>query len=167
MFAELYFVCFEMPKSIIHQDNWTWPQKFGIIDKFCKFCRNSLQNATFHIVVYYVLVIIQCRVQYGKYFPSFLYFCFLFHEPLGEWNNSKNIRNEENMPYCTKLMCDNWFIIRECFGKQKQTLNSSIRFIRKSNQGKTYSKTKNTFIKMFEIKKKIVKHVGFQLFVSQ
>ena len=59
---------------------------------------NTLEQAS----IIYVVVIIQCRVQYGEYFPSFLYFHSLFHEPSGEWNNSENIRNEENMPYCTR-----------------------------------------------------------------
>ena len=31
----------------------------------------------------YALVIAQFRVQYGQYFPSFSYFAYLFHEPLG------------------------------------------------------------------------------------
>jgi len=26
----------------------------------------------------------ELRMQYGKYFPCFLYFCCLFHKPLGD-----------------------------------------------------------------------------------
>ena len=37
----------------------------------------------------YALVITRFRVQYDQYFPSFVYFADTFHEPSGEWNNSK------------------------------------------------------------------------------
>ena len=37
----------------------------------------------------YALVIARFRLQHDQYFPNFSYFADLFHEPLGEWNNSK------------------------------------------------------------------------------
>ena len=37
----------------------------------------------------YAIVIPRFRVRYDQCFPSLSYFAGLFHEPLGEWNNSK------------------------------------------------------------------------------
>ena len=47
-----------------------------------------------------VLAISQCRAQFEKYVPSFLIFCILkiFRASnLGEYNNSKHMKNMENI----------------------------------------------------------------------
>ena len=48
-------------------------------------------------------------MQYGVYFLSSK-FSIIFSEPSGEENIGK-IWNEKNMPYCTRITCDNLFIV--------------------------------------------------------
>ena len=85
-------------KFSLHESNKTYPPESVIKTLHLLnllFKKDNEKNIS-HILIYYqrrkcmyALVIAQFRVQYCQYFPSFLYFANLFHEPLGKWNKSK------------------------------------------------------------------------------
>ena len=55
-----------------------------------------------------VLVIVRCRVQYGKYFPSFSYFA--------TYLTAKYEKRGKYLPILHEATCDNYFIVK-CLSK--------------------------------------------------
>ena len=55
----------------------------------------------------YVVVIARCRVQYGKYFPSFSYFA--------TYLTAKYEIREKYLPILHEATCDNYFIVKCLF----------------------------------------------------
>ena len=55
--------------------------------------------------VYYVVVIARCRVQYGKYFPSFSYFSYFEITAIYE-------KRGRYLPILHEATCDNYFIVK-------------------------------------------------------
>ena len=81
-------------------------------------------------------------VQYGVYFLSFK-FSVILSEPAGEENIGK-IWNEKNMPYCTRITCDNLFIVNT---KRLKHINQSrnIHFEKKKITSITHLHQANKF----------------------
>ena len=63
----------------------------------------------------YVVAIAHCRVQYGKYFPSFSYFSTYFTKFQASEITAKYKKRGKYLPILQEVMCDNYFIVKCLF----------------------------------------------------
>ena len=66
-----------------------------------------------HSLEVYVVIIARCRVQYGKYFPSFSYFATYYNSKI--WITAKYEKRGKYLPILQEAMCDNYFIVKCLF----------------------------------------------------
>ena len=62
----------------------------------------------------YIVVITRCRVQYGKYFPSFSYFAIYFTSLYASKIIAKYEKRGKYWSILHEATCDNYFIVK-CF----------------------------------------------------
>ena len=63
----------------------------------------------------YVVAIARCRVQYGKYFPSFPYFATYFTSLQAKEVTAKYEKRGKYLPILQEATCDNYFIVKCLF----------------------------------------------------
>ena len=73
----------------------------------------NLTNSQF--MMPYVVVIARCRVQYGKYFPSFPYFATYFTSLQAKEVTAKYEKRGKYLPILQEATCDNYFIVKCLF----------------------------------------------------
>ena len=60
----------------------------------------------------YVVVIARCRMQYGKYFPSFSYFATYFTSLYANGIIATYQKREKYLPILLEAPCDEYFIVK-------------------------------------------------------
>ena len=78
---------------------------------------------------HYVVVIVWCRVQYGKYFPSFSYFVTYFTSLWASEIIAKYEKRGKYLPILHEATCDNYFIVKCLLKSNKARVILLIKFL--------------------------------------
>ena len=95
------------------QINETLPLKlFCFSLKNLNFSRIKFHSDQVFTISRFVVVIAQCRVQYGKYFPSFSYFATYFTSLQVSEITAKYGKQGKYGPILHEPTCNNYFIVK-------------------------------------------------------